>query len=122
MSGDEDEGVDVLLFEAAGFRMGTDAAHVLRVSKSPAEAAAAPGFGPIRAGARAIVAQGPSGPARSVAVDNILGVRRLPAGNLRPLPAFLRGLIHPAVIGFALMEEALIALVELSEVEGGEPR
>ncbi len=110
------DGVDVLLFEAAGFRMGADAGAILKVTKRGPDEPALPGFGRVKPGSRAIVARAPRGDTRTVAVDAILGVRRVGRLDLRPLPPFLRGLIHPAVIGFAVIEEALVALVELSEV------
>jgi hypothetical protein len=115
----EDPGVDVVLFVAAGFRLGTDASSVVRVSKRRAEDPAPYGFGPVQSGGRAMIARGSDGGTRSVAVDTVLGVRRIRQGALRPLPGFLKGLIDPAVIGFALTDEAVVALVDLSDVDPG---
>jgi hypothetical protein len=113
-------GVDVLLFEAGGFRLGADAGAVVRVASHRPEDPQAATFGAVRSGGREIVARGRGGTTQAVSVDTILGVRRVKPSDLRPLPRFLLGRVHPAVIGFAVLEETLVALVELSEVEGAE--
>jgi hypothetical protein len=113
MAADDVGGVDVLIFEAAGFRLGADASCVVRVAKSRS-GGAIEGFGPASPDARAIVARAVDGTTLSVAVDHIFGVRNVRRDALRPLPGFLRGLVHPALIGFALDGDGVIGLVELA--------
>ena len=111
-------GVDVLVFEAAGFRLGADAASVVRVARAESDEAVAGGFGPTSPDARAIVARAADGTTLAVAVDHVLGVRHLQRDLLRPVPGFLKGLVHPALIGFALDGDRVIGLVELAAAGG----
>ncbi len=63
---------------------------------------------------RGIVVTGDDGVERTLVVDRVLGVRTVPASDVRPLPAFAAECLRsPAVTGFILVDESPTLLVDL---------
>ena len=96
--------VDLLEFERGGRKYAADAAEVVRIAR----------VGSGNAGDRArtlVIRRG--GVDAQVPVDRLIGVRRVNGRALRPLPAFLRGLLSREFIGFAVEGKEILMLVDL---------
>jgi chemotaxis signal transduction protein len=57
---------------------------------------------------------------RTLVVDEVLGVRRVPAADLRPVPAFAAACLHAGTVaGFAMLGEEPTILIDLRALVGG---
>ncbi len=57
---------------------------------------------------------------RTLVVDEVLGVRRVPASDLRPLPAFAAACLHAGTVaGFAMLGEEPTILIDLRALVAG---
>lgn len=118
----EERPIDVLVFEAGGQRFGADAAQVLRVLRPGPGEDVARALGVDPATRRALAVLRDDAALSLVGADAITGVRRLDRSSLRPVPPFLRGVIQPAIIGFAIVDDVPIVLLDLRRVApGGRP-
>ncbi|MEW6432458.1 MAG: Frizzy aggregation protein FrzB [Myxococcota bacterium] len=106
-----DEAVDVVLFEIAGVRFGADLAQVRRVDlDEPTESVGYP-LGRPRDGRRALVFQPEDGPECRLAIDAVLGVRKIPVTELRRLPRAVAA--PPMSLGAWLDGDDAVLLVDL---------
>jgi chemotaxis signal transduction protein len=106
-----DEVVDVVLFEIAGVRYGADLVQVRRVDHDdPTESIGHP-LGRPHDGRRALVFQGDAHTECRLAIDAVLGVRRVPVNELRRLPTAVAA--PPLSIGAWLDGRDTVLLVDL---------
>ena len=69
---------------------------------------------------RGIVVDCGDGGERTLLVDEVLGVRRVPAADLRPVPAFAAACLHAGTVaGFAMLGDEPTVLVDLRALVGG---
>jgi hypothetical protein len=106
-------GAAVLLFQVGPRLYATRVAAVARIDGSgPAGAAPGP-LGPPHAPSRRLMVDGGRGDLEPFAVDAVLGIEEVPAGDLRPLPPLCEGLVAPGVTGLLLWRGAPTPLVDL---------
>jgi chemotaxis signal transduction protein len=106
-----DATVDLVLFEVAGVRYGVDLAQVRRVDRDdPAESVGHPLGQPIT-GRRALVFRPTAEQERRLAIDTVLGVRRVPVAELRRLPKALAA--PPLSVGAWVDGPDTVLLVDL---------
>lgn len=111
MSDVQVEAIDLVLFDVAGVEFAADLLQVRRIdSPDPDESVGEP-LGHPHQGHRALVfaAQGQS--ERRLAVDKVLGVRRVPTHNLRRMPRVVAA--PPMSIGAWVEGEKTIMLIDL---------
>ncbi len=119
---------DILLFQV-GARVYAaavdDVRRIVPAGWDPAGALAATVLGqPFEAGRGIVVACGEDGD-RTLMVDQVLGVRTVTQGDLRPLPPLAAQCLHSAALaGLAMVDEAPTLLVDLGtliqeELRGG---
>jgi chemotaxis signal transduction protein len=58
------------------------------------------------------VVRGPGGEAQ-VPIDRFVGIRPALTSELKRLPAFLDGIVEPALIGFLMQPERIVLLIDL---------
>lgn len=105
--------VDVLIFEIAGTRYGTDVTQVTRISRSGTVKPVRTALGETSAGTKALVFNTPAGE-RALPVDRVHGVERLKATDLRRMPVATAA---PAVFAGAwLSPAATILLLDMSQL------
>lgn len=103
--------VDVVLFEIAGVRYGADLAQVRRVDHDdPTESVGFPLGRPVD-GKRALVFVPEAHTECRLAIDAVLGVRRVPVAELRRLPPAVAA--PPMSIGAWLDGKDTVLLVDL---------
>ena len=106
-----DEAVDVVLFEIAGVRYGADLAQVRRVDvDEPTESVGFP-LGRPHEGRRALVFHPEDSPECRLAIDAVLGVRKIPVSELRRLPPAVAA--PPMSLGAWLDGTEAVLLVDL---------
>jgi len=106
-------GEAILLFQLGPRLYATRAAAVVRIERAgPGEAAWSPLGPPFAAARRLLVGDGQGG-LHAFPVDAVLGVRQVPAADLRPLPPLAEGLVAPGVTGLLLWRGAPTPLVDL---------
>jgi chemotaxis signal transduction protein len=103
--------LDLVLFVIGGRTYGADAGEVHRVARRDPELPTASRLGDCP-GNRALRVSGRGGEVQ-VPIERLLGIRPAPLTALRRLPAFAKGLIEPAVVGFLLEEGQLVLLLDL---------
>ena len=105
------EQIDLVIFEISGTRYGTDLGQVRRIDiDEPTESIGAPLGKPDRGG-RALVFDVGHGHERRLAVDNVLGVSRVPITSLRRMPAAVNAAKFS--IGAWLDGDAPVLLIDL---------
>lgn len=105
------EVIDLVVFDVAGVRYAADLGQVRRIDiDEPSETIGAP-LGPPTHGSRALVFTVGEGQERRLAVDAVMGVSRVPLGNLRRMPAAVNG--APFSIGAWLDGDATVLLIDL---------
>lgn len=103
--------IDLVIFEIAGIRYGTDLGQVRRIDiDEPTESIGQP-LGKPERGGRALVFDVGHGHERRLAVDNVLGVSRVPVGSLRRMPPAVNAAKFS--IGAWLDGDATVLLIDL---------
>lgn len=103
--------VDVVLFEIGGVRYGADLAQVRRVDiDDPSESVGFP-LGRPHDGRRALVFRPDDAPECRLAIDAVLGVRKIPVADLRRLPPAVAA--PPMSMGAWLDGNEAVLLVDL---------
>lgn len=102
--------LDLVLFEVAGVRYGAELRQVRRVDSPQPDLDVGAPLGPCQTGRRAIVFE-LGGDERSLRVDQLLGVRRVEALDLRRLPAAVAA--PPMSLGAWLDGDQPIVLIDL---------
>jgi chemotaxis signal transduction protein len=113
------EEVDILFFEIGHEMYGADASQVLRIDRSLQDDLVLPELGQPARGNRALVFETPEGESH-LKVDVVRGVRPVPLGALRRLPAAVAA--APFAVGVCLDGDTrpvlLIDLVETAKTQG----
>ncbi|PZR17321.1 MAG: Frizzy aggregation protein FrzB [Archangium gephyra] len=103
--------VDLVLFEVAGIRYAADLGQVRRIDiDEPTESIGHP-LGPPARGNRALVFSVADHAERRLAIDQVLGVSRVPLTDLRRMPVAVHA--APFNIGAWLDGEQTVLLVDL---------
>jgi hypothetical protein len=122
--------VDLVLYEAGGRLLGSDASQVVRVACRSSETVSVERLGAASSGRRALIVREAACPkppcglgaaaaapwpirAIQVPIDRLVGLERTSACSLRRLPEFAAGLVDAAVVGFLLRDGALVPLIDL---------
>lgn len=110
---------EILLFSLDGRRHAVDANSVRRIASSRepgAEWIAASVLGRSRVPRRGLVIE-VDGQERTLAVDGVEGIERIPAKNVCPLPPFARATIRTAgICGIVVRGDELLFLVDLQQL------
>lgn len=80
------EAVDIVVFDIAGVRFGADLTQVRRIDHDEFAPDIGPVLGQCHAGLRTLVFQQDGGEEKRLSVDEVVGVERVPLGQLRRLP------------------------------------
>ncbi len=104
--------VDLVIFEIDGHLFGADALDVARVTRVSIDLPLVTRLGEPADGARVLVVRGAAGEAQ-VLIDRLVGIEQAPASQLCRLPAFLHGLVEPALVGFLRRGEEIVLLIDL---------
>ncbi|WP_244239379.1 Frizzy aggregation protein FrzB [Corallococcus carmarthensis] len=106
--------VDVLFFQIGDSEYGTDASSVLRIDRALPDDLTVRDLGLPHKGHRALVFDTPEGEGH-LKVDAVNGVRTIPVGGLRRMPAAAAA--APYAVGVCLDEEAgrPVLLIDLAE-------
>ncbi|MBI5068433.1 MAG: chemotaxis protein CheW [Deltaproteobacteria bacterium] len=107
-------GAAVLLFQVGPRLYATPVAAVARIDGAGAAGEAPGPLGSPYAPARRLMVDDGRGALAPFAVDAVLGIQRIPADDLRPLPPLCEGLVAPGVTGLVLWQGAPTPLVDLS--------
>ncbi len=111
--------VDLVVFEVAGIRYAADLGQVRRIDlDEPTESIGAP-LGPCAVGRRALVFSPDPAVERRLAIDQVLGVTRVPLSALRRLPRAVNAARF--TIGAWLDGEEPVLLVDLPSMLPLEP-
>jgi chemotaxis signal transduction protein len=109
------EAVDIVVFDIAGTRYGADLSQVRRIDHDEFAPDIGPVLGQPRAGLRTLVFQAEGGEEKRLSVDEVVGVERVPVGQLRRLP---RAAAAPGYsIGAWLDGDKAVVLVDLHALD-----
>ncbi|MGI5865230.1 MAG: chemotaxis protein CheW [Myxococcales bacterium] len=104
--------VDLAIFEIDGRIFGADALDIARVGRVSIDLPLVTRLGEPGEGARVLVVRGAEGEAQ-VLIDRFIGIEQASVSQLRRLPAFLRGLVEPALVGFLQRGGEIVLLIDL---------
>ena len=110
---------ELLMFQVGARVFAATVADVVRIGNVAATAPAAlvegTSLGATFARERGIVVAGPeAGAEATLVVDQVLGVRSVPASEVQPLPAFAAAVLRSgAISGLVLLDEAPTLIVDL---------
>jgi hypothetical protein len=110
---------ELLMFQVGARVFASTVADVVRIGNvagtPPGTLVEGTSLGPTFARERGIVVAGPEGGAEStLVVDQVLGVRTIPASEVQPLPAFAAVVLRSgAISGLVLLDEAPPLIVDL---------
>jgi len=103
--------IDLVIFDIGGVRYGVDLGQVRRIDvDEPTQTIGQP-LGRPTLGNRALVFESSPGRERRLAVDQVLGVSRVPLGSLRRMPTAVKA--APFSIGAWLDGESTVLLIDL---------
>lgn len=116
------DSVELVLFEVDGRTFAADASEVVRIAAADDEGQVYPLLGTPRSPRRSLLVASSLG-LSAIPIDSVLGMRRTLPEELRPMPAFAKMLVSPALLGFLLDGEQLILLIDLHALvkEGVDP-
>ena len=106
--------VDILLFEVAGVRFGTDASQVVRIDRPIEAASVGAPLGVPHTGARALVFRAGDGELHRLDIDKVTGVKTVAIESLRRLPPPAR--VGQIPIGAWLDGDEAVLLVDLTRM------
>ncbi len=109
----QSDSLELVLFEVDGRTFAADAYEVVRIGSPDPDAKASPLLGTPRESKRTLVVASSLG-LSSIPIDHVLGMRRTTPDELRRMPAFAKGLVSPALLGFLMEEEQLVLLIDLT--------
>ncbi len=108
--------VDLILFELLGRQYGVALEQVLRIVNASAEAGQVDVLAQ-KAGARSLLLRRAAGGTTMLNVDKVLGVKRVHAAALRPMPKAVGA--HPFFIGVLVENVTLTLLVDGERIGDG---
>lgn len=116
MSSAELQMIDLVIFDVAGIRYGADLGQVRRIDiDEPTESVGAP-LGKPNTGGRALVFDLGKGHERRLAVDQVMGVSRVPITSLRRMPPAVNAAKFS--IGAWLDGDSPVLLIDLHAIVG----
>lgn len=110
---DQEQRLDVLLFEVGGRMFGTDASSVVRVDRSERGSFVLSSLGDLKLGTRSLVFMGDGEAAGALQVDEVHGVSTVPVTELRRMPPCAGA--HAYAVGVWLNGEKPVLLIDLKE-------